>query len=160
MTRPRSAAPDATTCATVGVGTTPSSRTCAPSAANPAAAAASSISPDGRVSRPMATVLPPSTRTALRATASASSGVRTSPLASPRIPSVPNSRAMKPPEHAARRPRNRDRLVGDDLALGVLRSLAGLLEPVLLALLDPRVAGEEAGLLQRRAVVGLDLLQR
>ena len=42
-------------------------------------------------------------------------------------------------------------------ALGVLRRLAGLLEAVLLALLDPRVTGEEAGLLQGRTVVGLDL---
>ena len=40
-------------------------------------------------------------------------------------------------------------------ALRVLRSLTGLLETVLLALLDPGVTGEEAGLLQRRAVVGL-----
>src|SRR3954468_19097959 len=38
-------------------------------------------------------------------------------------------------------------------ALRVLRGLAGLLEAVLLAFLDPRVTGEEAGLLQRRAVV-------
>src|SRR6476661_7956525 len=37
-------------------------------------------------------------------------------------------------------------------ALGVLRSLAGLLETGLLALRDAGVAGEEAGLLQRRAV--------
>src|SRR3954452_1837202 len=48
----------------------------------------------------------------------------------------------------------------DDLALGVLGRLARLLQAVLLALLDPRVAGQEAGLLQRRTVVGLDLLQR
>jgi hypothetical protein len=39
-------------------------------------------------------------------------------------------------------------------ALRVLRSLAGLLQAVLLALLHPRVAAEVAGLLQRRAVVG------
>ena len=38
------------------------------------------------------------------------------------------------------------------LALGVLRRLTGLLQTGLLALLDPRVAGQEAGLLQRRAV--------
>src|SRR4051812_4877920 len=40
-------------------------------------------------------------------------------------------------------------------ALRVLRSLAGLLETVLLALLDAGVTGEEAGLLQSRAVVRL-----
>ena len=37
-----------------------------------------------------------------------------------------------------------------DLALGVLRRLAGPLEAVLLALLHPRVAGEEAGLAERQ----------
>src|SRR6266508_298804 len=37
-------------------------------------------------------------------------------------------------------------------ALGVLRSLAGLLETGLLPLLDPGVAGQQAGLLQRRPV--------
>jgi hypothetical protein len=39
--------------ATSGVGTTPSSTTSAPSLANPAANAASSIGPERRVSRPM-----------------------------------------------------------------------------------------------------------
>src|SRR3954471_24510014 len=41
-------------------------------------------------------------------------------------------------------------------ALRVLGRLAGLLQAVLLPLLGPRVTGEEAGLLQRRAVVGLE----
>jgi hypothetical protein len=46
-------------------------------------------------------------------------------------------------------------------ALGVLRGLAGLLETGLLALDDAGVAGQEAGLLQRRAVVlGVDRVQR
>src|SRR5690606_11617587 len=46
-------------------------------------------------------------------------------------------------------------------ALGVLRRLAGLLEACLLALDDARVATEEAGLLEGRAVVLLvDLVQR
>src|ERR687896_1615758 len=44
-------------------------------------------------------------------------------------------------------------------ALAVLRSLAGLLEAVLLPLLDARVAGEEPGALQRRTVVDVDGLQ-
>src|SRR6185369_15813018 len=41
------------------------------------------------------------------------------------------------------------------LPLGVLGCLAGALETVLLALLHPRVAGEEAGLAERQAVRGL-----
>src|SRR5690606_31895879 len=45
-------------------------------------------------------------------------------------------------------------------ALRVLRSLAGLLETGLLALDDARVAGQEAGLLEGRAVVlEVDLVQ-
>src|SRR5262249_53902925 len=44
--------------------------------------------------------------------------------------------------------------------LRVLRRLTGLLETVLLAFLDPDVPGEEAGLLERRAVVGLVRDQR
>src|SRR5699024_8825005 len=46
-------------------------------------------------------------------------------------------------------------------ALGVLRGLAGLLEPGLLALDDARVAREETGLLESRTVVvHVDLVQR
>ena len=46
-------------------------------------------------------------------------------------------------------------------ALAVLRGLAGLLQTGLLALLTRGVAGEEAGLLERRAVVvGVGLVQR
>src|SRR5207245_2251005 len=45
------------------------------------------------------------------------------------------------------RPSRRD---GRPLALAVLGRLAGLLQAVLLALFDPRVTGEEAGLLQGR----------
>src|SRR5579875_292177 len=45
-------------------------------------------------------------------------------------------------------------------ALGVLRGLAGLLEPVLLALLHPGVPGEEAGLLQRGPALRVDEHQR
>src|SRR5688500_14578656 len=143
---PRSAPVCAVRCAIAGVGTTPASSTSAPALVRPATTAASSISPLARGSRPTTATgrwVPSrsaSTPAAARATERASSGVR-SELARPRTPSVPN-----------RRP--------NGSALGVLRSLASLLEPVLLALLDPRVTGEEAGLLQRRTVLGLDLDQR
>src|SRR5262249_26304629 len=46
------------------------------------------------------------------------------------------------------------------LALGVLRSLAGLLQAVLLGLGDARVTGQEAGLLECRPVVRVDLGER
>src|SRR5947207_12984829 len=50
---------------------------------------------------------------------------------------------------------------GAPLALGVLRCLASALQPVLLALLHPRVAGQEAGLPKWHAVrVGVELEQR
>src|SRR5579871_6062104 len=49
---------------------------------------------------------------------------------------------------------------GRALPLGVLRRLPGLLQPVLLALLDPGVPGEEPGLLQRRAVLRVDQGER
>ena len=42
-------------------------------------------------------------------------------------------------------------------ALRVLRSLAGLLEAVLLALLLASVASEQPGLLERRAQLGIEL---
>src|SRR5947207_13654187 len=50
---------------------------------------------------------------------------------------------------------------GGPLALGVLRCLASALQPVLLALLHPRVAGEEAGLAKRQPVrLGIDEEER
>src|SRR5690606_22178449 len=137
----------ATRNATAGVGRTPTRTASAPAEVSPATTAASSISPLARGSRPTTATgrrersRSASTRAADAESATASSGVRSSPLASPRTPSVPNRRrALKAS------------------ALAVLRRLAGLLEAVLLALDDARVAGEEAGLLQRRAVlrVGLD----
>src|SRR4051794_3628690 len=45
-------------------------------------------------------------------------------------------------------------------ALAVLRGLAGLLEAVLLPLRGARVTGQEAGLLEGRAVIGVDLDER
>src|SRR5215207_4044165 len=142
---PRSAPVSAVRNASAGVGTTPARRTSAPALVSPATTAASSISPLARGSRPTTATgreVPSrsaSTPAAARATERASSGVR-SAFARPRTPSVPKSRPNEPVS-----------------ALGVLGSLAGLLEPVLLALLDPRVPGEEAGLLESRAVVRLDL---
>ena len=115
--RPSCAPSPAVTWATAGVGTTPSSRTSQPALVKPATAAASSMCPDGRGSRPTTTRgrgVPASSSTvaADAATCSASSGVSTSPLASPRTPSVPNSRAMvdlRTCREAA--PASRDRLV-------------------------------------------------
>src|SRR5262245_49539457 len=46
------------------------------------------------------------------------------------------------------------------LTLGVLRGLAGLLQAVLLALLDPRIPGEETGLLQRRTLFAVEFAER
>src|SRR3954464_866170 len=45
-------------------------------------------------------------------------------------------------------------------ALAVLRGLAGLLEAVLLPLRGARATGQEAGLLEGRAVIGVDLDER
>src|SRR5690606_23595150 len=78
---------------------TPTRTTSTPALASPATTAASSISPLARGSRPTTATgrLPDSacrnTRAAAIATDMASSGPR-SPLASPRTPSVPKSRAM------------------------------------------------------------------
>src|SRR5690348_11597473 len=49
---------------------------------------------------------------------------------------------------------------GRRLALGVLRRLPGLLQPVLLALLDPGVTGQEASPLQRGAVLRIHQRER
>src|ERR1700739_1037491 len=144
--------------------------------------AASSISPLDRGSRPTtATGRPfrpfvavaPSRRADAEPTANASSAV-SSRLATPRTPSVPNSRPMRtnfshaPTEGttlevigylAAVLAPNRDRRETGS-ALRVLRRLARLLQPVLLAFGRARVAGEEAGPLQRRAVLWLHQDQR
>src|SRR2546429_2359622 len=123
----------------------------------PAASAASSISPDSRVSRTISTCGDPTGDivAAARPSASASSAVRNSP-ATPRTPSVPNSFGGWLTE---RLPLHAD--IADDLsartapraprrgsALGELRPLSGLLETGLLALLHPRVAAEKAAALE------------
>src|SRR5581483_9963394 len=113
-----------------------------PAAATPAAIADSSISPDSRVSRMIRTCgrwvsIRPA---AVRASLSASSAVRKCP-ARLRTPSVPKSwRATS--------------------ALGELGPLARLLEPGLLALLDARVAGQEAAALELAAQVRIGHDQR
>src|SRR5919206_566243 len=118
---------------------TPASTTSAPSAARPAARAASSIGPDRRVSRASTNGRSaPRTRAAARPSANASSGV-SSTLARPRTPSVPK-RSIR----------------GARLALRVLRRLAGLLEAVLLAFLLPGVAGEQPRLLHLGSQVGVE----
>ena len=165
MTTPRSAPRSPVRNATAGVGSTPSSSTSTPAEARPggdgglqhlaagprvaaerrpAAAAGGrgrAVATAGRTPRrrPRGRRADGAGRRGARARRAAavarrraSAGVR-SALASPRTPSVPNSR----PTAAS--------------ALRVLGRLAGLLQAVLLALLGPRVAGEEAGLLQRRA---------
>src|SRR3954447_24552114 len=144
---PRAASVRGVRNASAGVGTTPTRSTSAPALVRPATTAASSISPLARGSRPTTATgrdVPSrsaSTTAAARATERASSGVR-SALARPRTPSVPK-----------RRPTKRS-------ALRVLRRLAGLLQAVLLALRRAGVAGQEAGLLEGRTVLGLNLDQR
>ena len=78
-----------------GVGRTPPRKTSPPAAVTPAASAASSMSPDSRVSRMTSTCgRSASTRSvAARPRASASSAVSSSP-AGPRMPSVPKSRRV------------------------------------------------------------------
>src|SRR5690606_37588153 len=98
----------------------------------------------------------PFVRTAAAACARsrASCAVMTSPFASPRTPSVPNSLPMQVLVSS------RD-AAGAGSALRELRGLAGLLETGLLALDDAGVAREEARLLERRAVVlPVDLVER
>src|SRR5580698_2789890 len=134
---------DSATAATPGVGSTPRSTTSAPSAARPAEKAAWSRGPERRVSRPTTNVGAGNVRAEARPSANASSAVSSS-LATPRTPSVP-----KRAEPTA------DRV----LPLRVLRSLAGLLQAVLLRLLLPRVAGKQTGPLQRSTVLGVHLTE-
>src|SRR4051794_2152752 len=132
-----------------GGGSTPASRASPPAGATPAASALSSIGPGSRVSRTTSSRgrrAPEAARarsTTAPPRASASSAVSSSP-ATPRTPSVPNRR----------------RGMARALTLGELRPLAGLLQAGLLALLHPRVAGEEAAALELAAQVGVGLEQR
>src|SRR4051794_23367728 len=180
---PRSASRNAVRYATPGVGSTPTSRTSTPALARPAMTAAVRNSPEALGSRPTTASgrwpakAPVSARTCAAATerSSASSAV-TSRLATPRTPSVPNSRATvllflgssgragEAPPHAdgPGEPYSPGPSCGRaGSALAVLRSLAGLLQTGLLALGGARVAGEEAGLLQGRTVhLGVHAVQR
>src|SRR3954453_23834830 len=135
---PRSASVRPVRCAIAGVGSTPAPSTSAPALASPATTAASSISPLARGARPTTATgreVPSrsaSTLAAAPAPQGAPSGVR-SALARPRTPSVPKRRPISGLGPAGS-------------ALGVLRSLAGLLQPVLLALGDAGGTGQETGL--------------
>src|SRR5262249_19684721 len=121
--------------ATPGGGGTPTRPASAPSLRSPAPSAASGSGAARRGARPAADGRSvPSTRAAARPSAVTSSGVR-SRLATPRMPSVPNRSVMRPRRCSA---------------LRVLRRLAGLLQAVLAALLLPRVAHEQPGLLEGR----------
>src|SRR3954452_23393694 len=108
----------------------------------PAARAASSISPDSRVSRMTSTrgASASDCSVAARPRARASSAV-SSAAAAPRTRSAPKSWRAKAPR----------------LALAELRTLARLLQAGLLALLDARVAREEAAALELAAQVGIGL---
>src|SRR5262249_53932707 len=161
-------------------------RTSTPDPARPATTAASRNSPDARGSRPItASGRRPSARAVSKAPilsiapaaatdrSMASRAVRSRP-ATPRTPSVPNSRAKQFTPGRSRRP-SALACPGPvpglgpasawaqplaELPLGVLRRLAGLLQTVLLALLDPGVAGQEASPLKYRAVLRVDQDQR
>src|SRR3954454_23873241 len=160
MTTPRSAPRAWVMYATAGVGSTRSRSTSTPADASPATTACSRNCPEMRVSRPTtATGRCPakvpwstSTRAAAAPRSTASSAV-TTPLARPRTPSVPKIRwvTKSPPSECP--------AVGS--ALAELRSLAGLLQTGLLAFDDACISGEQARLLQRRAVrVDVDGVQR
>ena len=163
--------------ATAGVGSTPTRSTSAPALVRPATTAASSISPLARGSRPttasggVAAVATRPARARPRPRAPAPARGSDRALATPADPvgaeqsthaATSDDTAIRaartagatPVEEADPAVRQTTR-AGERSALRVLRRLAGLLQAVLLALVGPRVTGEEAGLLQRRAVVGL-----
>src|SRR5690349_9758680 len=162
---------------------TPSLSTSTPLLARPATTAASRNSPETRGSRPTTATgrpsrpsRPPRTVAAATLRSRASCAVNSRP-ATPRTPSVPNKRLRCPASAISLRcsvgtsragagralkaagPAEQ-RGLPEKLPLGVLRCLPGLLQTVLLALLDPGVPGQEAGLLQRRPVLRVDQGQR
>src|SRR4051812_31859213 len=153
-----------TSSAAPGVGSTPPSSAWPPAAETPAAIAASSISPDSRVSRTIRTcgACAGEVDAAARPRARARSAVRNSP-ATPRTPSVPKSFRSRVCVMAyvstTRRPGDRQGSSGA-LALRELRPLARLLETRLLALLLTSVAGQEAAPLELGAQVRVGLDQR
>ena len=85
LAQPRFAARNAI----AGVGTTPSSSTDTPPASNPLASAVSICFPDSRVSRPIRTLVTPSSRAATNPSSATYCSV-SSVKATPRTPSVPN----------------------------------------------------------------------
>ncbi len=182
---PRSASSACVRCATAGVGRTPRRSTSTPELARPATTAASRNSPEARGSRPttasgrwpLKAPRSPSTRAAAtdRSMTRGRSGRgwrararRRSRTDEPQF----NSRLDRLTSESGRAAARRDAPHGTAgwrhgcdgsyrrSTLAVLRSLTGLLETGLLGLRHPRVAGEEAGLLQRRAVLDVRELQR
>src|SRR5690348_18504610 len=162
---------------------TSSLSTSTPLLARPATTAASRNSPETRGSRPTTAIgrpsrpsWPPRTVAAATLRSRASCAVNSRP-ATPRTPSVPNKRLRCPASAISLRcsvgtsragagralkaagPAEQ-RGLPEKLPLGVLRCLPGLLQTVLLALLDPGIPGQEAGLLQRRPVLRVDQGQR
>ena len=155
--------------ATPGVGSTPRSTESAPSEARPGGeGGVQQRAGDPGVATDRARGRRPRTWAAARPRARASSGV-SSVLAGPRTPSVPNA-SHGVPRRRAPSPRDDRTATGLEApagsgcagweprsALRVLRSLAGLLEAVLLGLLLAGVAGEEPGRLERRPRLGVEL---
>ena len=156
-------------CATAGVGTTPREVTSRPPSTRPSASARARAGPDSRVSRPMTTQSAPRWAAAARPRALTAGSSRTEP-ARARMPSVPNRStcpdAAGPEEGGCTARPVMSGSVGASrgpipdpprrrLALGVLRSLAGLVESVLLGLLLAIVARKQAGLLEGRTTLGL-----
>src|SRR4029450_1521095 len=127
--------------ATAGVGVTCNDLARTPCRARPSANACSRSGPDSRVSRPMRNVSPPSTDAATSPNSRTKSTVNSS-YARPRQPSVPNRGIIGAEATGS--------------ALGVLRRLARLLQPVLLGFLLARIAREHAVLLECLTCVGIE----
>src|SRR5579872_121878 len=170
ITMPAAAPFASTICATAGVGTTSTLITSTPIDANPAAIAASSMSPDSRVSRPIMTQGLPSrpcgTPFAAQWPAAAPSCIArravSSILATPRTPSVPNSRCLlirsalrhadkRGPQYAVVHHVAALHLVGDGVRRQVrVVGVADRLVEVRVELLADGLDRRDAGLLQKR----------